>query len=359
MTADLSPLTRSAGWFSSIREHGDVVISTRVRLARNLADYRYSGAAEDEIGEAADFNAAVSDITDVVRAELMPDVFGAESLEIDLPGLDRYARGLLEERRLIDEPYPRRLFVSQDEDTVIGIGGQDHLRLSVLRPGIEAIAALAAARLIDKKLEKHLNYAVSLDLGYLNASILNLGTALRASILLHLPALVQLGRVEEIQSAVVETDFALSPDEQLTANEGESAVFRLSNRRTIGLEEDALAAKLEDHARALVHYERRARKELLDKRGPELSDEAYRALGVLRHARKLASDETLALLSSVRLAIVGEMLGGVAAETATALFFLSRENHIRAVMHQEVEADDGEENIQRVRAAVVREALAG
>jgi len=357
MTADLSPLVGSAPWFSSRVPDSDVVISSRVRLARNLADYLYGPTREDDGAAGADDAAVV--IAETIRRELMPDVFDAESLDVDVVSLSDDSRQLLVERRLSEEPFPIRLFVNSDESMSIQVCCQDHLRLSVILPGIQAGNALGVARSVDKKLEQHLNYAVSLDLGYLNTSILNLGTALRASVMLHLPALTMLGRIEETQGSIRETDYVLEPDEQLTANDGESAVFRLTNKRTIGLEEEAVTGKLADHARALVHYERRARDELLKERGTQLADEAHRSLGILRHARRLTADESLSLLSSVRLGIVGDLLGEIAVETATALFFLSRENHVRAVYHQTVEAgDDGEENLQFARASLVRGALA-
>jgi len=254
----------------------------------------------------------------------------------------------------------RRLFVTSDESTAIAIGAIDHLRISTTLHGIQIDVALGAARAIDKKLEGCLNFAVSLDLGYLSTSIMNLGTALRVSVLVHLPALCRLGRIDEIQRSIRASDFDLTPDDQFTIDDGESGVFRLSNRRTLGYEEDALATKLEDHARALVHYERVAREELVASGGSELADAAYKSLGILRFARRLESDETLTLLSSLRLGIVAELVGDVAAENVTSLFFLSRDSHIRTVMQQADEAlGDGDENIQAARARLVREALAG
>ena len=363
--AELSSLARKANWFSTVDDDTDVAISSRVRLSRNLADCAFPAhsQARTEDPDAAgpgSADEACELIGDTVRSELMPDVFDAESLEIEPSTLEKPASRLLAERRLVDEPLPQRLFVSSDESTSISIGAVDHLRISTLMHGIRVDAALAAAREVDRKLEATLNYAVSMDLGYLSTSILNLGSAARVSVLVHLPALSRLGRVDEIQKSISASDFDLSPDEQFTVDDGDSAVFRLSNRRTLGYEEDALAAKLEDHARALVHYERVAREELAESSGPEIADAAYRALGVLRYARRLGADETLTLLGSLRLGIVAEVVADVAQETATSLFFLSRDHHVRAYMSRAGLVDgDGEENIQAARARLVREALAG
>jgi len=357
---ELSSLIRNASWFSTTDEDSDVAISSRVRLSRNLADHAYPSLSRVPAEEPHDADEVTKLIGDTVRAELMPDVFDAESLEVQPLTLEPSVSQLLIERRLVDEPLPQRLFVTSDESTAIAIGTTDHLRISTLSHGIHIDAALSAARAIDKKLEGSLNFAVSLDLGYLSTSIINLGTALRASVLVHLPALSRLGRIDEIQRSIRASDFDLTPDDQFTVDDGESAAFRLSNRRTLGFEEESLTAKLEDHARALVHYERVAREELVETRGPELADSAYRSLGILRYARRLEADETLTLLSSLRLGIIAELVGGVAAEIVTSLFFMSRDSHVRAVMHHAGGTDgDGEENIQTARARLIREALAG
>ncbi|MCK4515564.1 MAG: hypothetical protein KAU31_09920 [Spirochaetaceae bacterium] len=357
---DLSSLIRKTNWFSTSDEDTDVAISSRVRLSRNLSDHAYPSLSRSPGEEREDTDAVTELIGETVRAELMPDVFDAESLEVQPLKLEPLVSQLLVERRLVDEPMPQRLFVSSDESIAIAIGAMDHLRISTLLHGIHIDAALAAARAIDKKLEGSLNFAVSLDLGYLSTSVMNLGTALRVSVLVHLPALSRLGRIDEVQRSIHASDFDLTPDDQFTVDDGESALFRLSNRRTLGFEEDALAGKLEDHARALVHYERVAREELVETGGPELADSAYRSLGILRYARRLEADETLTLLSSLRLGIVAELVSDVAAELVTSLFFLSRDSHIRAVIQQTGGADgDGDENIPSARARLVREALAG
>lgn len=365
MMAELLPLAHSAGWFAGERDESDVVISSRVRLARNLSDYTFPhepgvGTQDADRAETNDAAAAAQAVEETVRAELMPDVFAADSVELRPRKLDDFGARLLAERRLIDDVIPDLIFLSADESICLSVGGPDHLRIAIVEPGVQVSEALDRARKIDTTLERHLNYAVSMDLGYLSTSILNLGTSARMSILTHLPAMVQLGRLEGIQKTIRESEYELVPDEQLTADDGESALFRLFNRRTLGFAEEALASKLEDHARALVHYERQAREKLLERQGEKVGDEAHRALGILRHARYLPGDETLILLSSLRLGIVAGLVDDVAVSTVTTLLFLSRENHVRAVMHQAGEIQGtGEENIQAARATLVREALGG
>lgn len=357
---ELSFLTRSASWFSGTGEDADVAVSSRVRLSRNLADFAYPGhqlAPEATIRDAA---AASELVCEVVHAELMPEPFDAEALEIEPLSLAPAKTTGLRERRLVDRDLPHRLFVSGDESMAIAVGGEDHVRIAALRAGIAVRDGLQEATAVDRKLETFLNFAVSLDLGYLSSSITNLGTALRASVLVHLPALAMLGRIEDVQRSMRSAGLDLIPDEQFTPDDGDSAIFRLSNRRTLGQEESDLVTNLEDHARALVHYERNAREEAVEKHGPELSDAAYRALGTLRYARRLDADEALALLSAVRVGVIADLVGGVTAGAVTSLFFLSRENHVRAMLDTTNEVDgDGEENIQQARAHLVREALRG
>lgn len=357
---ELSFLARSASWFSGSGEDADVAVSSRVRLSRNLADFAYPGhrlAPDATIGDAA---AASDRVCDVVRAELMPEPFDAEALEIEPPSLDPAKITGLRERRLVDREVPHRLFVSRDESMAIAVGAEDHVRIAAFRAGIAVEEALRAAAAVDRKLEASLNFAVSLDLGYLSTSITNLGTALRVSVLVHLPALVMHGRIDDVQRSMRSAGLDLIPDEQFTPDEGEAAVFRLSNRRTLGQEEGDLVSNLEDHTRALVHYERNAREEAVQKHGPELSDAAYRALGTLRYARRLNADEALALLSTVRVGVIADLVGGVTAGVVTSLFFLSRDSHVRATLNAtDGVGGDGEENIQLARAHLVREALRG
>ena len=170
---ELASLIRKASWFSTADDDTDVAISSRVRLSRNLADHAYPSRSRSSREEHHDEDAVTELIGETVRAELMPDVFDAESLEVQPFKLEPPLSQLLIERRLVDEPLPQRLFVTSDESAAIAIGAMDHLRISTLLCGIHIDAALAAARAIDKKLEGCLNFAVSLDLGYLSTSIVN------------------------------------------------------------------------------------------------------------------------------------------------------------------------------------------
>ena len=357
---DISSLGHPAAWFSSAGVDGDVTISSRARLSRNLAEYAYPRLPGAKSGRNDGDVAAATLVSRVIRDELMPDVLGAETLDVQPRTMDRNATGLLAERRLMREPLPRRLFVAGDESVDLAVGAVDHLQIAARAAGSSIGPALERARTIDRKLESVLNYAVSLDLGYLSSQITNLGTALRASMLLHLPAITRTGRVAELEEAIAASDFSLVPDERLNVDGEERTFYLLSNERTIGLEEEAITAKLEDHARALVHYERIAREELVASCAGQLADTAYRSLGILRCARLLTADEALALLGRLRLGVVTNLVSGVPLETVTALLFLSGDSHVRiAVQERARPVDQGEENLQAERAARMREALSG
>ena len=280
------------------------------------------------------------------------------AIELEPAKLGSDVLGMLFERRLVTDALPDRLFISHDESVTLSVGAIDHLKIAARVAGDGIEDALRRVRSIDRILEPHLNYAVSLDLGYLSAEITNLGTGLRTSVLLHLPALSASDRLEELAQSIAKSDFALVPDEELNDSGDEPVFFQLSNVRTLGLEEDAIANKLEDHTRALVHYERVARAEIVASQKEHLTDVSYRSLGILRNARLLTADETLRLLSRLRFGIVANLVSGVAVETVTALLFLTRDRHVRfAVQEKARSVDHGEENLQTTRALRVRSAL--
>jgi protein arginine kinase len=384
---ELSTVSGTAAWFGTAGVNGDVVIASSASLSRNLADYPYpapvlvggtpgvaeSGESQEDTGkdpredQAAQGPAlerrdeeheALRLVVETIRNELMPDVLDAETLEMDPATLSGDALGMLFERRLIAEAIPYRLFVSHDEAVTLAVGAVDHLKFTARVAGDSIEDALQRVRSIDRILEPHLNYAVSLDLGYLSAEITNLGTGLRTSVLLHLPALSASDRLAELAQSVAKSDFALVPDEQLNVSENEPVFYRLSNVRTLGLEEDAIAGKLEEHTRALVHYERVAREELVASQKQHLTDVACRSLGILRNARLLTADEALKLLGRLRFGIVANLVSGVAVETVTSLLFLTRDRHVRIAVQEKARSDDhGEENLQTARAQRVRSAV--
>ncbi len=361
-TFELSSLPLVPAWLSATGAERDVVIASRARLARNLADEPYPAAGDDRVGEGYPSKATAL-VASSVRAELAPDPFGAESIELDVHALSGAARELLAERGICDGEPPEKLFLTSDERLALVIGGVDHLRIAAVLPGFVLDDALALVRRVDRQLERSLNYAVSMDWGYLASEITNLGTGLRVSTLVHVPALAALGRLETMGASMENSGYELVPyfaEESLAGAASEagieaagSALCLLRNRRTLGSDEDAITSKLEDYTSKLVHYERAAREELRDARGEEIADSANRALGVLRFARSLSAVEGRSLVSHLRFGVVSGLVSDVAVETVTTLLLINQERHMERHRAPEGERDDAD----LVRARVFRDML--
>ncbi|MFW5690126.1 MAG: hypothetical protein ACOC1U_11195 [Spirochaetota bacterium] len=353
--SELQQLPLAAPWAATTGPDGDVVVSSRIRLARNLADHAFPHAASES--QRAKYGEIV---TRAVRDELTPDPFGADAIEIEPADLSAADRGFLAERSLADRNMPARLFVGHDERLVVQVDGADHLRIVALRSGSDLAAALDAARRVDQTLERVLNYAVAMDWGYLSSEITNLGTAMRASVLVHVPALAALGRLEPMSASMENSGYEFVPffgDESLGAGDEASALKSglclLRNRRTLGSDEDAIISKLEDYTTKLVHYERAGRDELRTAQSEEIADSANRALGILRFARSLSAVEARSLVSHLRLGVVSELVAHVAVETVTSLLLANQDSHIG----RHVREGDGED-IDTARARVFRDMLA-
>jgi protein arginine kinase len=232
----------------------------------------------------------------------------------------------------------------------------DHLRLSCIKGGLQVNECWEALDNLDDELEKTLDFAVSIEWGYLSAEVSNAGTGLRVSVMLHLPALSRSLVIEKAMKAVVQVGMTVKG----FFSENESSLgdlYQVSNHLGLGFSEKDLVEKLDAVASQLVHYERKAREELIEKQRYEVEDEVMRSLGILTHCRLLTSSEALDLISSVRF---GVELGLISApiERITAMLFLTQKAHMQYLIGGMEEGADTN-TIDQVRAEVVRKALAG
>ena len=201
-----------SSWLSTVGAEGDVVLTSRARLARNLADYPYPPVQSAESGEETDM---------IIAGALLSELDGLSGLagqhlsDLRPSDLGETERSYLSERRIVGRSEPRRIAVSPDESLVFQIGTTDHLRMISYEPGLASRRSLERLQQIDAALEKTLHFAVAIDWGYLSTEVGNLGTAMRGSLLVHLPALVEVGRMDEVVRSVHNTGFDLTPDEGL------------------------------------------------------------------------------------------------------------------------------------------------
>lgn len=290
-------------WYAVNGAEGDVVVSTRIRLARNLHNYpfpsRLSKEVKDEIAQK--IYGAVKESTSPLTNQLM---------FIDMSSLSEEQAVSLAETHIISPEFAsdtegRYLLLSKDDCISIMINEEDHLRIQVLSAGLSLAEAYATASSIDTMLDNQLKFAFNKKLGFLTQCPTNLGTGLRASVMLHLPALQSRRAMERISDNLSKLGLVLRG----TYGEGsepKGALYQLSNQVTLGISEETALENLKNIAMQLIEQERSTREAM--KNNVELLDTIDRSLGLLKSARLLNGTECMKLLSNVRLGIaLGEI----------------------------------------------------
>lgn len=329
-------------WLRGEGGHADVVLSSRVRLARNLAGFPFAGRAGEEQRQ---------QIMDLSR-EAVAQTLAADRLTwLNVHETTPAERTLLVERHLISKQLqrgraaavgedPRGAAVSLPAERVsIMVNEEDHLRIQIVRSGLDLKEGLAQAGGIDEKLEGVLDFAYSARLGYLTACPTNVGTGMRMSVMLHLPALKMTGDIEKVKKAASDMCLAVRG----FYGEGTEAagdLYQISNQTTLGKTELMVLAELHEHIIPQVaEYERVARRALLGKRSPVLHDQVHRALGVLRNARLMKVEEAMQHLSLVRLGAVAGLLPEFEPRTINQLMLLVQPAHLQRLLGREMEQD--------------------
>src|SRR5258707_3534160 len=296
----LSDLTSRAGeWLRGSGPMSEIVISSRIRLARNLAGHPFLGRASR-----AQRNALVKQISSV----LLDNPVAPNSFYVNLDDAPEIDRNLLVERHLISKQHAtsegaRGVCVSGDETVSIMVNEEDHLRIQVLRSGLQLDEAWSQINAIDDSLEGKLNFSFHPRFGYLTACPTNVGTGIRVSVMLHLPALKLTGEIEKVFRAAKDMKLAVRG----LYGEGTEATgdfYQISNQTTLGKSEEEILSDVRHLViPKIIDYEQHARRTLRDDRTVQLDDKLGRALGVLRSARLIASEETLLLLSHLRMGL--------------------------------------------------------
>jgi protein arginine kinase len=275
-----------------------IVLMTRVRLARNLTGQPFPGWAKEAQRSAmlAESLAVVADL---------PQMKKGLSLTID--ELTDLEKQILVERHLISRELSSAkrgagVVISRDQSAAVMINEEDHLRIQVMRGGFQLKKAWNAINAIDSEIEEKLNYAFSPTLGYLTACPTNLGTGMRASAMMHLPALVISSQMEKVVRAVNQLGMAVRG----LFGEGSDAsgsIFQISNQTTLGESEEDIIKRLSSVLNTIIEHELNARARLLETDTNKLFDKIGRAFGILQNGRLLTSAEVMNLLSLVRLGI--------------------------------------------------------
>ncbi len=350
----LHDYTDHAGeWLRGTGPHSEIVISSRVRLARILAGFPFVARASRRQRH---------DVLAVCKERIVSDRLAPNILWVDLTQSTPLDRQLLVERHLISRQHadasddePRAVAVGADETFAIMVNEEDHLRMQVLRSGLQLSEAFDQINRIDDILEDHIDYAYTKRFGYLTACPTNVGTGLRVSVMLHLPALKMTGEIDKVRRAARDMHLAVRG----LFGEGSEALgdlYQVSNQTTLGkCEQEVLADFQNTIVPQIIAYEQQARQALIRHREAQLDDKLWRAWAVLTHARVMGGEEVLALLSQLRLGVNLGRVNRTDIRTINELFLLTQSAHLQKISGCEM---DGPTR-RAARARLVRQRLGG
>ena len=323
---NLSELTGTTGeWLRGEGPCSEVVVSSRIRLARNLAGFPFLTLASD------------TDRTEIYR-ELVEQItscsVGKDALLVDLDETDALDRDLLVERHLISRQHAegsgcRGVTISEQETCALMLNEEDHLRVQGLRCGLQVLDLWDEINEVDNTLGTKLDFAFDDKLGFLTACPTNVGTGIRVSVMLHLPALQLTQEIERVSHAARDMHLAIRG----LYGEGTDTVgdfFQISNQTTLGKTEDEIVRIFsESIIPKIVDYELVAREALARSRTAQLDDKIWRAYGILAHARAISSSETQALLSPLRMGIHMGRFDRLDLPQLNELFLLTQPAHLQ------------------------------
>ena len=280
-------------WYKTSGPEGDVVLSTRVRFARNIREYPFPFRLDSD--KKKELN---SRIRDAVLSHNENMSF------IEMENVPAYQTVSLAERHLISPEFAgpakaRALILSDEEDVSIMLEEEDHLRIQAMTAGLDLDGAYEKAEKIEKEIGEHLSYAFDERIGFLTQCPTNLGTGMRASVMLHLPALTKQGLISRLASTVSKLGLVIRGAYGEGSQPG-GDIYQVSNQITLGISEKEAIYNLDSIVKQIIAQERNARKELLS--NEDYLDSVFRAYGILRFARKLTTNEFMKMISLVRLA---------------------------------------------------------
>ncbi|HVY61552.1 MAG TPA: protein arginine kinase [Planctomycetota bacterium] len=329
-------------WLTGAGPESDIVMSTRVRLARNLLDFPFLTKASQR--QRTEIEKLLHDRIDRARIAEQAAEGGDGIVYANLQETTPLDRLCLVERHLISKDLAsgegdRGVALGRRETVSIMVNEEDHLRIQVLRSGFQPDEAWGQISDIDDRLERVLNYAFSPQFGYLTACPTNCGTGLRVSVMLHLPALVMTKQIDKVFQAVSKINLAVRG----FYGEGTQAsgdFYQISNQVTLGRGEAEVLRQLKDVVPQIIKYERSIRDTLIAENKKTLEDRVWRAYGMLRSARTITSEETMDLLSAVRMGVNLGLIQDLKIGTVNELFIQTQPAHLQKLEGRKLESPE-------------------
>jgi protein arginine kinase len=333
-------------WLAGTGPESDIVMSTRIRLARNVIEFPFLTRIDEP---------RKSDLERYLRERVQDPGLG-EVLYRNLNETTPIDRQCLVERHVISRDHASGRGdrgVAVNRTLSVMVNEEDHLRIQVLRSGFQPDSAWEHIRGVDRCLEQTLNYAFSPEFGYLTACPTNVGTGMRVSVMLHLPALVMTKQIEKVFHAVSKINLAVRG----FYGEGTQAMgdfYQISNQVTLGLSEEDILKTVADHVPQIIKFERNVRETLITENRVGIEDRVWRAFGMLERARLITSEETMDYLSAVRMGVNLGLIDSLPIATVNELFILTQPAHLQKMRGCELDTPERDEN----RAEYVRRKLA-
>ncbi len=341
-------LTNSGEWLRGDGPHSQIVVSSRVRLARNIKSHAFPGWAK---------KAERMQILEVIKPRVEELGEMAEAYSVYSQDLTALEKQVLVERHLVSREHAAKgvgsaVVMNRKQTLSIMINEEDHLRMQAIRSGLQLRNAFKMIDKVDSALEERLDFAFHGELGYLTACPTNVGTGMRASAMVHLPALVLSEQINQVIQAVNKIGLAVRG----LYGEGTEALgnlFQVSNQITLGEKEEDIINRLHKVIEQIIEHEQNARLVLLQKKPNTLLDHVGRGYGILLHAHSMSSKEALNLLSFIKLGIDLNFFPEECRHPVDALFIETQPAHLQKGSQQKLAAEERD----YLRAAIIREKL--
>lgn len=343
-------INHTAEWLRVSGPNSNIVLSSRIRLARNLEKVPFPNRASKK-----DLAAVIDLVSDAIRTFYL---FKDATL-FKLSELDNLDKQFLIERHLMSHEHAshaegRALLISKEEILSLMINEEDHLRIQVIQSGFDLLSTWRIMKTIDAALSQKLRYAFWPTWGYLTACPTNTGTAMRGSVMLHLPALVMTKQITKVMAAITKLSFA-SRGFYGEGTQASGNFFQISNQVALGHSEEDIIQNINGLIRQIIDQEEQARQTLVLQNKPMLSDKIWRSYGLLKSAHIISSQETTELLSMVRLGVDLGFIKDADRVTLNDLFIMIQPAHLQKIEGKKLNAPERDMK----RASLIRTKLGG
>ncbi|HOH89203.1 MAG TPA: protein arginine kinase [Bacillota bacterium] len=336
------------GWVLGNGPQSDIILSSRIRLARNIADIPFPPGLSAE---------KAKEVVDSVRNSLSKPESKLEFKEYIMQKLPALERQCFVERHLISPGLSKNcaggaVIISSDELVSIMVNEEDHIRIQTILPGLQIKKSWEIASDIDDILEQSLEYAYSENWGYLTSCPTNVGTGMRASVMVHLPALNITGNMNKILQTVAHIGLTIrglyGEGTEIVGN-----IFQISNQITLGRAEEEIVENLTAVTKQIIDKEKEARRVLLESNRIKIEDKIWRSWGIMKNARVMSSQECMKLLSDVRLGVDLNIIGNIPTRLLNEIMIEAQTANIQKSSRKELTPDERD----IIRAEMVRSKL--